>query len=67
MAMQGDRSRLHDSKTRMDYYNKFRKVKASTINSDRLKYLWLFHSPEDFQPAKLKVLGAKKQSGIPVE
>jgi hypothetical protein len=51
----------------IDDYNKFKKVKASTINTDRLKYLWRFHSPEDFQPAKVKVLGAKRQSGIPVE
>jgi hypothetical protein len=65
--MQTDRFRQDDSKMRMDDYNKFENVEACTINSDRLKYLWRFHSPEDFQPAKHKVLGAKKQSGIPVE
>jgi hypothetical protein len=45
----------------------FKKFKASTINCDRLKYLWRLHSPEDFQMAKGKGLGAKETSGIPVE
>ncbi len=43
----------------------FKKFKASSINCDRLKYLWRFHSPEDFQMAKVKGLGGERNKWNP--